>query len=357
MINLNANVLDVDSGSIVANFDWKWYLKDLEPPKEGAPTVFSCFACGGGSSMGYKRAGFNVLGNCEIDPKIAEIYQKNLHPKHSYVMDIRDFNKLNDLPDELMNLDVLDGSPPCSTFSTQGSREKAWGVEKRFAEGQKLQTLDDLFFVFLDTVEKLMPKVVVAENVTGLIKGNARGYVNQIIKRFHQLGYDVQLFKLDASYMDVPQKRERIFFIANRCRFSKLKLEFNQKPILFGGIRTEVGSNKIDSNTKLLELYGKPSDKDIRTINRRVNNSESGFSTRILHDNRVADTLTTCTHLRYYDKKYMAPEDMINVSTFPQDYNFGTKNNLGGVCFICGMSVPPNMMAHIASEIRRQWFD
>lgn len=119
------------------------------------------------------------------------------------------------MPEELYNLDILDGSPPCSTFSTAGEREKNWGVEKRFREGQKKQTLDDLFFVFLDTVKKLQPKIVIAENVVGLIKGNAKGYVNEIIKRFHQLGYEVQIFKLNSMYMEVPQTRNRVFFIAN----------------------------------------------------------------------------------------------------------------------------------------------
>lgn len=305
--------------------------------------------------MGYKRAGFNVLGNCEIDPKIAEIYKRNLHPKYSYVMDIRDFNNSKDIPDELMNLDVLDGSPPCSTFSTNGKREKGWGVEKRFAEGQKLQTLDDLFFVFLDTVENLTPKVVVAENVTGLVKGNAKGYVNEIIQRFNQLGYEVQMFLLNASFMDVPQKRERIFFIANRCKFPKLKLKFNQKTIPFGEVRSLKGFAGNSDAEYLVRRYGNDCDRSVKDINIRVRNALSNFSTFILHDDEVANTLTTKPHIRWHDKCQMSIEDMVNVSSFPQDYDFGTYRSEGKVSFICGMSVPPNMMAHIATEIRRQW--
>ena len=124
--------------------------------------------------MGYKRAGFQVLGNVEIDPQINAVYVKNHHPKYNYLMDLREFNKLDDIPEELRRLDILDGSPPCSTFSMAGSREKAWGKEKVFREGQKRQVLDDLFFVFLDTVEKLRPRIVVAENVAGLLLGNAK---------------------------------------------------------------------------------------------------------------------------------------------------------------------------------------
>ncbi|XBO87446.1 hypothetical protein AAGG52_04690 [Bacillus licheniformis] len=64
-------------------------------------------------------------------------------------MDIRDFNKMENLPDELFNLDIFDGSPPCSVFSIAGDREKAWGKEKAFREGQAKQSLDDLFFITL----------------------------------------------------------------------------------------------------------------------------------------------------------------------------------------------------------------
>lgn len=305
--------------------------------------------------MGYKRAGFNVLGNCEIDPKIAEIYKRNLHPKYSYVLDIRDFNKLDDIPEELMNLDVLDGSPPCSTFSTAGDREKAWGKEKRFTEGQKLQTLDDLFFIFLDTVEKLQPKIVVAENVTGLIKGNARGYVNQIIKCFHELEYEVQIFLLDSSFMDVPQKRERIFIVANRCKFPKLELKFNGKPIKFGEVRSEKGEETHTEGSKLILQYGRNTDINIGQINKRVKGKDSRFNHAIYQDHMTASTLLANGEFyRGYDAMHLTTQDMLSISTFPQDYEF-INTARSKVQFICGMSVPPNMMAHIASEIKRQW--
>ena len=220
-------------------FDWKWNLSELKQDKP--VNVFSTFSCGGGSSMGYKRAGFSVLGNVEIDPKINSMYVRNNHPKYNYCMDLREFNKLDELPDELYHLDVLDGSPPCTTFSMAGKREKTWGKAKKFREGQAEQTLDDLFFVFLDTVEKLKPKVVIAENVVGIVRGNAKGYCNQIVKRFRELGYGLQIFHLNAAKMDVPQARERIFFIANNKGYGKLNLAFDCDVIPFGTVRSISG--------------------------------------------------------------------------------------------------------------------
>jgi len=104
-------------------FSWNWKLSDLSKVKQNGLKVFSCFACGGGSSMGYKLAGYTVLGNCEIDAKVAEVYKQNLHPRYSFVMDVREFLALPDdkMPPEFFELDVLDGSPPCSVFSTAGS--------------------------------------------------------------------------------------------------------------------------------------------------------------------------------------------------------------------------------------------
>lgn len=332
-------------------FDWKWYLKDLKQDKD--VKVFSCFSCGGGSTMGYKRAGFKVIGNCEIDPRMNEIYVKNHHPKHNYLMDLREFNKRDDLPEELYHLDILDGSPPCSTFSMAGIREKAWGKEKVFREGQKKQTLDDLFFVFLETVEKLRPKIVVAENVAGLIRGNAKGYVNAIVKRFKELGYDVQIFKLNGAQMGVPQSRERVFFIANNQNYPKIKMQFKGKPIKFGEVRSPKGKEtKGEMTRKRLEKLQR-GDTCIADITKRTENGRwTSFNCKIIWDDMVCYTLAANGgFFRAYDKKRFSDQDYINVSSFPQDYDFMEQDPQ----YMCGMSVPPNMMANIAMEIWNQW--
>ena len=331
--------------------DWRWRLSEIKQDKP--VKVFSTFSCGGGSTMGYKRAGFKVLGNVELDPAINAMYMSNHHPIYNYCMDLRDFNKIDRIPDELKNLDILDGSPPCSTFSMAGSREKAWGIEKQFREGQKMQTLDDLFFVFLDTVEKLRPKVVIAENVAGLVMGNAKGYVREIVRRFSDLGYEVQLFKLNAAFMDVPQKRERVFFIANRRGYPALKLNFNHTPIQFRSVRTMQGKD-VNSTSQLysrLKLV-KPGDRNMSSMMKRMYGKNSNFSTVLVADNRVCNTVTSSgSFVRMADKKLFSDKDFINVQTFPQDYDFMGNS----VQYVCGMSVPPNMMANIAMEVWKQW--
>ena len=202
----------------IKSTDWKWTMAEYYPKEKNGLKVFSCFACGGGSTMGYKLAGCDVIGCCEIDPKMNEVYIKNHHPKHNFLMDIRKFNEIpnDELPEELFNLDILDGSPPCTTFSMAGEREDSWGKKKKFREGQAEQALDDLSFVFIETVAKLKPKCVIMENVEGLIKGEAWSYVQRIYKRFGEIGYEVGHWLLKGENMGVPQRRHRVFFIALR---------------------------------------------------------------------------------------------------------------------------------------------
>lgn len=305
--------------------------------------------------MGYKRAGFEVLGNVEIDPKINDLYITNNHPEYNFCMDLREFNRLEDLPEELYDLDILDGSPPCTSFSTAGIRDKGWGKEKKFREGQAVQTLDDLFFVFLDTVEKLQPKIVIAENVVGLVAGKAKGYCNLIIKRFNELGYDVQIFRLNGALMDVPQSRERIFMIANRCGYPKLRLSFSNTEIYFGEVRTKQGVplGAGAKETKALLDQAIPTDRKIEhVLKRTLGKGGKRYSQMIVNDGIVCPTVTSGgSFYRYHDRMLFSDMDFVNVQSFPQDYRFKKQS----VQYVCGMSVPPNMMANIATEVYKQW--
>ena len=195
--------------------DCAWNLTDLESVPQNGITVMSTFACGGGSSMGYKRAGCTVIAANDIDPEMEWHYKYNLKPSTYYLCPIKDLLTTDLLP-ELFDLDILDGSPPCSTFSMAGSREKTWGKAKHFREGQATQVLSDLFFDYLDLGERLKPKVIIAENVKGMLIGNAKGYTKLIIARLKEIGYRPQLFLLNAADCGVPQRRERVFFCALR---------------------------------------------------------------------------------------------------------------------------------------------
>lgn len=335
---------------------YKWNLADGYPTaniEKNNYNVFGTFVCGGGSTMGYKLAGFNHIGGVEIDPQVAAIYKLNHKPKYLFNEDIREFNKRTDLPKELYNLDILDGSPPCSTFSMAGSREKAWGKEKQFREGQAMQTLDDLVFVYCDTIIKLQPKVFLLENVKGIIQGNAKLYSKNIVKKMTDAGYNVQVFCLNAASMGVPQKRERVFFIGHKKEYNlpKLKLEFSEVAIPFG---------EIDNNTKGKPITGEmlkywevcPKGNSLSKVHPKGNYFGSyKISESVVSNTIIGSDSSPVLHYKY--PNYLSNDNICQIGTYPLDYNF----KLIEPKYLIGMSVPPVMTAQIANQIRLQWLD
>jgi len=347
-------------------FPYNWTLKDANFTKDKG-TVFSCFACGGGSTMGYKLAGFDVLGCNEIDPKMMEVYKENHKPKYAFLESITTFKERKDLPKELYSLDILDGSPPCSSFSMAGNREKDWGKEKIFREGQKKQVLDTLFFDFIDLAKELQPKVVIAENVKGLLIGSAKKYVVEIYKQFDKAGYYCQHFLLDASKMGVPQKRQRVFFICLRKDLAqpflvnnglfdmipKIEMVFNEKEIPFKEI--ECGNNAIPmykTPPSYAVLYDKVKiGKNFSTAHKKG----CLFSGYKANPNSVLNTVLPNDKSRsgafhYSQQRTLTKKEIIKATTFPLDYNSKIS-----ISYMCGMSVPPVMTANVATNVFEQW--
>lgn len=189
----------------IAAFDWNGYH------------VISTFSGAGGSCLGYHMAGFKVLWANEFIPAAQDTYRLN-HPDS--ILDTRDIRDVR--PEEILEaiglnsgeLDLFDGSPPCASFSTAGKREQSWGKQKTYSD--TTQRVDDLFFEYARLLKGLQPKVFVAENVSGLIKGVAKGYFKQILRALKDCGYNVQARLLDAQWLGVPQMRQRVIFIGVR---------------------------------------------------------------------------------------------------------------------------------------------
>jgi hypothetical protein len=75
----------------------------------------------------------------------------------------------------------------------------------------------------------LNPKVAIAENVKGMILGNAKGYTKMVMARFREIGYRPQLFLVNAADCGVPQRRERVFFVAIRDDIEAPPLKLSPK--------------------------------------------------------------------------------------------------------------------------------
>lgn len=181
-------------------------------------TVVSTFAGCGGSSTGYRMAGYRVLWANEFVPMAQASYRANWP---NTILDCRDIKKVT-AADILRatglrkgELDVLDGSPPCQAFSTAGKRARGWGEERKYEHGAS-QKNEDLFQEYIRLLRGLMPRAFVAENVSGLVKGVAKGYFVEILRGMKAAGYRVEARIVDAQWCGVPQTRQRVIFVGVR---------------------------------------------------------------------------------------------------------------------------------------------
>jgi DNA (cytosine-5)-methyltransferase 1 len=193
-------------------------MEDIRAIPWNGYNAISTFSGGGGSSTGYRMAGFRVLWASEFIDAARETYRAN---KADYTLvdgrDIRNVTAddilaaINMQPGEL---DLFDGSPPCASFSTAGKRQAGWGKVKKYSD--KEQRTDDLFFEYIRLLRGLQPKTFVAENVSGLVKGAAKGYFIEIMRELKASGYRVTCRVLDAQWLGVPQARQRTIFVGVR---------------------------------------------------------------------------------------------------------------------------------------------
>ena len=207
-------------------------------------SVISTFAGGGGSSTGYRLAGGKILCINEFVEEAQNTYRENYSDTPILPGDIKELSGKDFLDVAgigVGELDILDGSPPCSAFSVagklshniheeehidlwgnvtvekvSGKHSDGWGQTKNYSDGKTVENIEDLFFEFLRVAEEIKPKVIVAENVKGLTIGEARTYFNKILNTFEKIGYDVCAQVLDSRYYGVPQSRSRVIFIGVR---------------------------------------------------------------------------------------------------------------------------------------------
>lgn len=250
-------------------------------------TVVSTFAGAGGSSTGYRMAGFRVLLASEFVPIAQDSYRANMGP-HT-VLDGRDVKLLTGADVRRAtglkagDLDVLDGSPPCQAFSTAGRREKGWGTDKKYEHGAE-QRNEDLFDEYVRLVRDLRPRVFVAENVSGLVKGVAKGYFLKILAALKGCGYRVEARLLDAQWLGVPQQRQRIIFVGVREDLglapafpSPLPYRYSVRDALpwISGVRWNSGGQH---GTREFDVGREP----IQTIQATRGGSQQGY--RVTHD-------------------------------------------------------------------------
>lgn len=317
-------------------------------------TVASTFSGAGGSCLGYRMAGYRVAYAAEFIESARETYKAN-HPD-SYLdpRDVREIKGSEILDIVAGPVDILDGSPPCASFSTAGKREAGWGKVKAYSDGA--QRTDDLFDEFIRLVGEVQPRVFVAENVSGLVKGTAKGYFIRVMQGLKAKGYRVACRVLDASWLGVPQSRQRTIFIGVREDLGRQPAHpepFESRITLRVAIAGGIDGMCQNLGGDLLRIYKlqRPGESRFDACI-RLGRKGGGLGKVRLSWDKPTPTMTQSGYDLYHPElpRTLTIPEAKRICSFPDDFKLcGTFEQQWERL---GRAVPPLMMREIAATLR-----
>ena len=367
--------------------------------------VISTFAGGGGSSTGYRLAGGKVLVINEFVEEAQKTYAENYPETVILPGDIKELTGKNFLDAAGVDegeIDILDGSPPCSAFSVAGKlshnvheeeridlfgnvtvekvagkHSDGWGQTKNYSDGKMVENIEDLFFEFLRVAKDIKPKVIVAENVKGLTIGEAKEYFNKILNEFGNIGYEVCAQVLDSRYFGVSQTRTRVIFIGVRHDvMAKLGLNFMTisqifpKPdadvipvkdvmmdLVYDPEEVKYLTDKF-TNTAYWKYTGSkmPIDSDKVLTGADYHPKGHHFNLKRVSQYQPSPTITamgsadtTAGAFHWTEPRKLTLGELKRIMSLPDDFKLTGKWNQKAER--CGRMVPPRMMERIASAI------
>ena len=369
-------------------------MVDIAAVPENGYTVASTFSGCGGSSLGYKMAGYRVLWANEFIPAAQEVYRLNHPGTFLNTNDIRTVTAADVFHEAgTEEIDLLDGSPPCASFSTCGKRAEGWGKVKNYSDTK--QRVDDLFFEYIRLLRGIRPKVFVAENVSGLVKGVAKGYFKEIYREMVESGYRVKAKVLDASWLGVPQARQRLIFVGVR---DDLGIEpAHPKPLPYqytvrDALPEILGYQQNVGDFRLKQAKWLSPDRPYKTVTAGVSggashaqlvkfrveketalgpavgrewekteigsNSERYFNLARPHPDKPCNTITqmggtgAAGVCHPTEKRKFSIAELKRICAFPDD--FILTGTYAQQWERLGRAVPPVMMYHIAETVRRE---
>jgi len=350
--------------------------------------VISTFAGGGGSSTGYRLAGGKILCVNEFVEEAQNTYRENYPDTPILPGDIKELSGKDFLDVVGLKegeLDILDGSPPCSAFSvagklshsTDGKPSDGWGQTKNYSDGKMVENIEDLFFEFLRVADDIRPKVIVAENVKGLTIGEAKQYFNKINNTFEDIGYDVVAKVLDSRYFGVSQTRTRVIFIGLRnditekagLNFMTINSVFPEQsvdviPLKDALVGLEYDAEEVDYLTKkfLNTAYWKDTGSNMEIDPPKVltgmdyHPKGHHFNLKRVSQYAPAPTLTamgsndtTAGAFHWAEPRKLTIGELKRIQSLPDDFKLTGKWNQQSERI--GRMVPPLMMKAIADSI------
>jgi DNA (cytosine-5)-methyltransferase 1 len=337
-------------------------MREIEALPWNGYTVASTFSGCGGSCLGYRMAGYRVAYANEFIEEAQRTYKAN-HPKS--FLDTRDIRLVK--PEDVLEkagvdrgkLDLFDGSPPCSAFSTAGKREAGWGKVKAYSD--KAQRVDDLFFEYVRLIEGIRPKVFVAENVSGLVKGTAKGYFKRILAALREPGYRVTCRVLDAQWLGVPQMRQRTIFVGVRDDLGLDPVHPSPLPYRYTvgeaveGLPANGDAKQLKPGTDTHRYWVATKPGCSLSDACKELTGKNSFLTHVKQaPHRQANTITQGTQQLYHwaEPRTLTLQELRRVGGFPDDFEL--TGNFTQKWERIGRAVPPLMMAQVAKTIEER---
>ena len=324
-------------------------------------TVVSTFAGGGGSSTGYRMAGGKVLLVNEFVEEARKTYSANWKTTKILPDDVRKITGkqiLDEIGLKPLELDIFDGSPPCSAFSTSGKRDKGWGDKVKKYSDVSQSNVEDLFFEYIRILDELKPKCFIAENVAGLTVGAAKGYLNEILRLLRACHYHVEARVLDAKWLGVPQTRNRLIIVGIHESLYKPEMQgkLHPKPInkivtlgeAFEGLCfTE--ADRIETDISRFSTYAL-----LKTV-KPGNAHEKRFSLQKGNNLGVSQCITASSSClsayapRHWDNRAYTVAETKRIMSIPDDYIL--TGDYSKQVERLGRMVPPLMMKAVAENL------
>lgn len=338
--------------------------------------VLDLFSGAGGLSLGFKLAGFNIIGAIDFNLDAIKTHKKNFYNSLSIHTDITSISE-GFIKENFKNVDVIIGGPPCQGFSN----------------ANKWQKLEDdprnkLFFEFIKFVEVLKPRVVLIENVKGILTKNGGFARKSIVTILEKLGYKVSFSTLIASDYGVPQKRTRAFFVAtleNVFKFENLiksekvytvkdaisdlylleknhniKLKYSTNSLvsflrdskLITNHEPKYPNEEVINRIKLVPQGGNWKDVPASLWKKQRTNRHSSAYKR-LDENSPSITIDT-GHMKYFHplfNRVPTVRESARLQSFPDSFVF--EGSITSQYRQVGNAVPPLLSLAIANEIKK----
>ena len=288
-------------------------------------------------------------------------FQKNFPNVRLIEKDIRKLSS-EDLPD---NIDGIIGGPPCQSWSEAGSLK---GIKD--ARGQ-------LFYDYIRILKDKQPLFFVAENVSGMLAARNSEAVKSFLNLFDEAGYDVNLRMLNANDFDVPEDRDRVFYVGFRKDLGIKNFVYPtpqpRKPTLRDAIwdlkdsaipaKDKNHTNGLECKVPNHEYFIGSYSPVFMSRNRVRAWNEPGFTVQAsgrqcqLHPQapkmlKVEKNLQKFVQGKEYLYRRMTVREVARVQTFPDDFIF-IYNDVNYGYKMIGNTVPVNLAYHVAMQIKQ----